>query len=101
MDKNTINKDLILREKLALARTKMAIETTFLAYLRTALYFTIAGISIPSFIKFDNPVFVAIIFWIFALAILGFGIRQTVLQYKKLKESEKHIGNYLLDYHNH
>jgi putative membrane protein len=39
------NADLILREELALDRTKMAQYRTFLAFLRTALYFPVAGIS--------------------------------------------------------
>lgn len=39
------NNDLILREELALERTKMAQYRTFLSFLRTALYFPVAGIS--------------------------------------------------------
>jgi putative membrane protein len=38
-----INKDLILRERLALQRTILANQSTFLSFLRTSLYFLIAG----------------------------------------------------------
>ena len=38
---NNINKDLILRERLALQRTSMSNDTTLLAFIRTALYFSI------------------------------------------------------------
>ena len=38
-----INKDLILREKLAIERTDMAIDRTLLSFIRTSLYFVIAG----------------------------------------------------------
>jgi putative membrane protein len=38
-----MNKDLILREYLAIERTRLANETTFLAYIRTGLYFIVAG----------------------------------------------------------
>ena len=45
MNQKVINKDLILREKLAIERTVMANDRTFLSFVRTALYFAIAGIS--------------------------------------------------------
>ena len=41
-----MNKDLILREKLALQRTVLANQSTFLAFLRTAMYFLVAGLTI-------------------------------------------------------
>ena len=41
-----MNKDLILREKLALERTVLANQSTFLAFLRTSMYFLVAGVSI-------------------------------------------------------
>jgi putative membrane protein len=37
--KETVNKDLILRERLALQRTILANQTTVLAFFRTAMYF--------------------------------------------------------------
>ena len=54
MDKqtqNNINKDLILRERLAVERTDMAIDRTLLAFIRTASYFTIAGMTVNSPLK--------------------------------------------------
>jgi putative membrane protein len=57
MDKETeihFNKDLILREKLALQRTVMANQTTLLSFLRTAMYFLVAGISTGSLIKVEK-----------------------------------------------
>jgi len=44
-----MNKDLILREKLALQRTHLANQTALLAFVRTAMYFFVAGLSIDSF----------------------------------------------------
>jgi putative membrane protein len=52
MDKqtqNNINKDLILMERLALERTAMANDTTLVAFIRTALYFSIAGMYVKQF----------------------------------------------------
>jgi putative membrane protein len=37
--KETVNKDLILRERLALQRTILANQTTVLAFFSTAMYF--------------------------------------------------------------
>lgn len=46
-----INKDLILREKLAIERTDMAIDRTLLSFIRTSLYFAIAGMTVNSLLK--------------------------------------------------
>lgn len=91
------NKDLILREELAIARTKMAIERTFLSYLRTALYFSVAGLTVNSLLDIRFGAYVEILFWMLAFLILGIGIVQTRKQAKNLKDSEKHIGHYLLN----
>ena len=49
-----INKDLILREKLAVQRTVMANQTTLLSFIRTSLYFLVAGLSLKSLLKLEN-----------------------------------------------
>lgn len=94
---NTKNRDLILREELAIARTKMAIDRTFLSYLRTALYFSVAGLTVNSLLDVKYGEYAEVLFWIIAFIILGIGIIQTRKQMKKLKDSEKHIGYYLLN----
>lgn len=94
---NQINRDLILRENLAIERTAMAIERTFLSYLRTSLYFSIAGITINSFMKLKHGGLLEVSFWIIAIIILGFGFYRLFDQRKKLNENRKHIGYYLLD----
>ncbi len=94
---NQVNRDLILRENLAIERTAMAIERTFLSYLRTSLYFSIAGITINSFMKLEHGRLLEVSFWIIAIIILGFGFYRLYDQRKKLSESRKHIGYYLLE----
>ena len=59
---NKINKDLILREKLALQRTVMANQTTLLSFIRTSLYFLVAGLSLKSLLKLDNSLLFQITF---------------------------------------
>lgn len=51
MNDARLDKDLILREKLAIERTNMAIDRILLAFIRTSLYFSIAGITINSLVK--------------------------------------------------
>ncbi len=46
IDKNNKKKDLIVRDWLAIERTKLANERTFLAYFRTALFIFVSAITI-------------------------------------------------------
>lgn len=91
-----INKDLILRERLALERTAMANDTTLLAFIRTALYFSIAGMSVNRLLDVRYGLLIEILFWITALFILITGVSKHQKQKKSLKESERHIGDYKL-----
>ena len=101
MDNKTnknINKDLILRERLALQRTSMSNDSTLLSFIRTALYFSIAGMSVNTLLKVDYGLWVEIIFWAIALVILTTGIIKFRKQKQSLKDSEKHIGDYQLNW---
>lgn len=93
-----INKDLILREKLAIERTDMAIDRTLLSFVRTSLYFVIAGMTVNSLLKVSYGLWVEIIFWILGICILIIGIIKYRFQKKKLKDAGKHIGNYKLEW---
>ena len=90
--KNILNKDLILRERLAIERTAMANDTTLLAFIRTALYFTIAGMSVNRLLNLSYGWWVEIVFWLIALFILLSGVVRYRNQKKSLKDSEKHIA---------
>lgn len=90
-----INKDLVLREKLAIERTAMANDRTLLSFIRTALYFSIAGMTVNSLLKLSYGWWVEILFWVLALVLLAIGLHKYRVQKKKLKANEKHIGNYL------
>ena len=67
-----INKDLILRERLAIQRTFMANQTTLLSFVRTALYFLVAGLSIRGFFKLDVLVYLETLFFTISLILLIF-----------------------------
>ena len=93
-----INKDLILRERLAIQRTNMANQTTLLSFIRTALYFLIAGLSIRGFFKLELLVYLEVLFFACAVLLFGFGLYNFNKNKKAIIESETHIGNYKLDY---
>lgn len=93
-----MNKDLILREKLAIQRTHLANQTTFLAFLRTAMYFFVAGISIDNFFSFNETDIVKWLFFMIALLLILFGILNFFKNRKVVQESEAHIGDYKADY---
>lgn len=95
--KKPFNKDLILREKLAIERTKMANDRTFLSFLRTTLYFSIAGMTINELVVLYYGTVAEIIFWILALITLVAGIIKYISVQRKIKQSRKHIGNYLVE----
>ena len=92
--KKKINKDLILREEMALERTKMAQYRTFLAFVRSALYFPVAGITMHQ--AMDIPFGVHLQTWgiIIGILILVAGVIFTVNARKKVKIYSSFIGNY-------
>lgn len=91
-----INKDLILRERLALQRTSMSNDTTLLAFIRTSLYFTIAGLTVNTLLDVKYGVWIEIFFLIIAAFLLLTGFIRYFKQKRSLKDSEKHIGDYKL-----
>lgn len=95
-----LNKDLILREKLALQRTILANQSTLLAFLRTSMYFLVAGLSVRQFIELKNGLLTEITLMLFSVLIFIFGVINYVRQSRKIRESEKHIGDYKLEYLN-
>ena len=64
--KETVNKDLILRERLALQRTTLANQTTVLAFIRTAMYFFVAGLSTRNLLAIENSLIIEVVFYTIA-----------------------------------
>ncbi|MBK7958952.1 MAG: DUF202 domain-containing protein [Bacteroidetes bacterium] len=93
-----MNKDLILREKLALQRTILANQSTFLAFLRTAMYFLVAGISINHLTSIKHGNLIELIFIAVSFVLLAIGIINYKRQKNKIIKSEVHIGNYKDEY---
>tara|TARA_R110002124_G_scaffold91941_3_gene233808 strand:- start:820 stop:1131 length:312 start_codon:yes stop_codon:yes gene_type:complete len=97
--KNPKNKDLILREKLALQRTILANQSTFLAFLRTSMYFLIAGLSLRNLLKVENSLLIEIALFITSSVIFIFGTFNYFKHKKSILENKKHIGDYQLEYY--
>jgi putative membrane protein len=93
-----MNKDLILREKLALQRTILANQSTFLSFIRTSMYFLVAGISINNLTAIPNKEVVELLLIGVAVVVFGIGIINFLSNSKKIKESEKHIGDFKDEY---
>lgn len=92
MEETKINKDLILREKLAIERTVMANQRTFLSFLRTSLYFSIAGLSINQLLVIKYESVVVIVFFIISFLLFIAGIVTYINQKKKIESSRKQVG---------
>jgi putative membrane protein len=93
-----MNKDLILREQLALQRTILANQSTFLAFIRTSMYFLVAGLTINNVLDVKYGPLVEIVFMITSILLFFVGLINYRLQQKKIIESEKHVGNYQDEY---
>ena len=93
-----INKDLILREKLALQRTTLANQTTVLSFLRTAMYFSVAGLSTRKVLKIENGVIIEYSFYFVGFLILVLGLINFFKHQKMILDNRKHIGNFKLEY---
>ncbi len=94
-----INKDLILRERLALQRTILANQSTFLAFLRTSMYFFIAGLSLESLLKIENSYIIEWFLFISSFVIFCIGVLNYFKHKKMISDNEKHIGDYKMEYY--
>ena len=94
-----INKELILRERLALQRTILANQSTFLSFLRTAMYFFVAGLSIGSLMKVEYSLFIEISFFVCSFLIFFIGVFNYFKHKKMILDNEKHIGFYQMEFY--
>lgn len=99
MIEKQINKDLILRERLALQRTVLANQSTFLAFLRTSMYFFIAGLSLENLLKIENSFMIEWFLFLSSFVIFCIGVLNYFKHKKMIFENEKHIGDYKMEYY--
>jgi len=94
-----INKDLILRERLAIQRTILANQSTFLAFLRTSMYFLIAGLSLKNVLKIENSIIIEIVLFSVSGIILLIGLVNYFKHKKSILENKKNIVDYQFEYY--
>ena len=95
-----MNKDLVLREYLALERTKLANERTLLTYIRTGLYFLVAGSTLGHLIdtSFWNVMGIPLVVVGALIPLLGL-IRFFRVK-GKIENSKQYIGQASMDFIN-
>lgn len=93
-----MNKELILRERLAIQRTRLANQTTLLAFVRTALYFLVAGLTIDNVLNIPSGSLFEVLFIIIALVLVIIGIINYRVNQLRIITSEAKIGKACL-YH--
>lgn len=76
---------LSLSDELSIERTKLANDRTLLSFIRTSLYFSIAGMTITSLINFEMDWLVAIIFYVISVFIFVMGF----IRYFRLRSTLK------------
>lgn len=74
-----------LADELAVERTRLANERTLLAYIRSSMYFLVAGLTINSFFNIPMGWLLEVGFWVVAFGILISGIIRYRMMAKKLR----------------
>lgn len=88
-----MNNDLILRENLAIQRTIMANQTTLLSFIRTSMYFLVAGISVQNVVRLSHLSWVFFLFYGIAGFLLIGGLLNYFRQKRLIEEARKMVGN--------
>jgi putative membrane protein len=88
-----MNKDLVLREFLAVERTKLANETTLLAYIRTGLYFLIAGSTLGHIVETTFWKIAGVPLMVIGILIMIGGMIRFKRVSKAIELSKQNIGN--------
>lgn len=93
-----MNKDLVLREYLALERTKLANERTLLTYIRTGLYFFIAGSTLGALIDTAFWDMLGVPLIVIGLFIALLGVVRFIRVGRAIDRSRRNIGNASIEF---
>ena len=80
------DQEVILRDYLAIERTRLANERTLLSYIRSSLYLLLGGIAFFQLKDFPNFKYLAILALVFSLIFFIIGIYRFTLLKKSLKK---------------
>ena len=93
-----MNKDLVLREYLAIERTRLANERTLLTYIRTGLYFLVAGSTLGHLIDTTFWEMMGLPIIIIGAMITAYGVVRFVRMGRQIEKSKKYVGNASLEF---
>ncbi len=79
------DKEVILRDYLAIERTRLANERTLLSYIRSSLYLLLGSIAIFQLKDFPNFKYLAILSFVFSVLFFVIGVCRFALLKKSLK----------------
>lgn len=88
-----MNKDLILRENLAIQRTIMANQTTFLSFVRTSMYFLVAGLSVQNIVQLAHVDWAFYLLYGISALLMVLGTLNFFRQKRLIQEARKMVGN--------
>lgn len=83
--------DLIVRDWLAIERTKLANERTFLSYFRTSLFIFVSGVTILKIKELQPLIHMSYVLLVFSPILLGIGL------YRYIKVKKDLAKHYTLD----
>lgn len=83
--------NMFLQEKLSVQRTVMSNSRTFLSFLRTSLYFMVAGLSVDNLLQIKDDIIIHITFYGFAGLIFVLGVISFFRQRKKIDKCRDKI----------
>lgn len=87
----SIDEEVDLNSVLAIERTQMANYRTLLSFLRTSLYFSIAGLTIPPLIKLPSIWVAGITFWVVSGITFCIGLFQFFSMKKKIEAARMQV----------
>jgi putative membrane protein len=88
-----MNKDLILRENLAIQRTIMANQTTFLSFVRNSMYFLVAGLSVQNIVQLAHVDWAFYLLYGISALLMLLGTLNYFRQKRLIEEAKKMVGN--------
>ena len=80
----------LIREHLALERTKLANERTLLSYIRASLYLLIGGLALIQLREYDRINWIGYLSLVFCVIFIIFGIVRYVMLNRKLQKLLQH-----------
>lgn len=97
-DEKRVPKEPVLQEKLALQRTILANVATFLSFLRTSMYFLVAGLSVSNLLHLGESDPIHIVLYVISGIIFVLGVFTYFRHRRRIRRSSDRIGAYRKEY---